>query len=116
MPYHEIETRIRYLTTEEGGRKTPVASGYRGQFYYDGNDWDGFQYFPDIAPTEFVELGKEVRVHVRFTYERWEAIHQHKLHVGKSFQVREGSKVVGEGIVTRLDVPAVEIAVGSGEN
>ncbi|ANO49162.1 hypothetical protein V8245_12300 [Flavobacterium columnare] len=37
-PY--LEAEIYYLTEAEGGRKTPVASGYRGQFYYDGKDWD----------------------------------------------------------------------------
>lgn len=35
-----LEAEIYYLTEAEGGRKTPVASGYRGQFYYDGKDWD----------------------------------------------------------------------------
>lgn len=42
---HEIEVEIRYLTTEEGGRRTGVFSGYRGQFYYGGNDYDGVQFF-----------------------------------------------------------------------
>ena len=36
--FHEIEAEIRYLTTEEGGRKHGVISGYRGQFYYGGDD------------------------------------------------------------------------------
>ncbi|AEW85062.1 hypothetical protein FCOL_01065 [Flavobacterium columnare ATCC 49512] len=35
-PY--LEAEIYYLTEAEVGRKTPVATGYRGQFYYDGKD------------------------------------------------------------------------------
>ncbi|MCJ1810444.1 MULTISPECIES: hypothetical protein [Flavobacterium] len=35
-----LEAEIYHFTEAEGGRKTPVASGYRGQFYYDDKDWD----------------------------------------------------------------------------
>jgi translation elongation factor EF-Tu-like GTPase len=114
--YHEIEARIRYLTTEEGGRKTPLANGYRGQFYYDGDDHDGFQFFPDVKGEELIELGTEVRAFVRFRTERWEQIHRHNLHVGKAFQIREGRRVVGEGIVTQLEVPRIETAVPPRDN
>ncbi|MEZ6138980.1 MAG: hypothetical protein R3B84_00280 [Zavarzinella sp.] len=58
--FHEIEAEIRYLTTQEGGRKTGVSSGYRGQFYYGGQDYDGFQYFPDgasIGPISSRKMG-----------------------------------------------------------
>ena len=43
----ELEAEIYYLTTEEGGRKGYVANGYRGQFYYNGNNWDALQEFID---------------------------------------------------------------------
>jgi translation elongation factor EF-Tu-like GTPase len=105
MHSHWIETRIRYLTTQEGGRKSGVANGYRGQFYYDGEDCDGVQYFPDFAPDEIICLGHEFRVIVRFPQDRWDLFHQHRLCPGKPFQIREGSHVVGEGVVTHLDVP-----------
>jgi len=42
----ELEAEIYYLTTEEGGRNSYVVSGYRGQFHYNGKDWD--------APQEFI--------------------------------------------------------------
>lgn len=109
MDLHWIEARIRYRTPEEGGRKTGVFSGYRGQFYYDGDDHDGFQYFPDRLE-QLVELGEQVRAHVRFRIQRWEEVHRHKIHVGKRFEIREGRKVVGDGVVTLLEVPAVEVA------
>ena len=108
MNFHVVETQIRYLTFDEGGRKTGMYSGYRGQFYYDGEDFDGFQYFPDIGREMPVELGREVRAFVRFNGDRWDEIHRYKLYEGKVFLIREGPKTVGEGIVTRLEVPKPE--------
>ena len=101
--YHVIEVMVRYLTTDEGGRKSGVNSGYRGQFYYDGDDWDGFQFFPD-HPHELVELGDTVRAFVEFRTGTWGPVHSKKISLGMSFQIREGSRKVGEGTVTRLDV------------
>jgi len=46
--FHEIEAELRYLTTDVGGRRTGVFSGYSGLLYYGEDDYDGFQYFPDI--------------------------------------------------------------------
>jgi translation elongation factor EF-Tu-like GTPase len=109
MEIHVIEAKIRYRTTEEGGRRSGgVVSGYRGQFHYDGADFDGFQYFPDLDPQVLTELGQEIRTFVLFPLIRWEQVHKHVLQVGKLFEIREGAKTVGEGIVTRLDVPAIE--------
>jgi len=100
--FHEIEAEIRYLTTGEGGRKTGVCSGYRGQFYYDGDDHDGFQHFPDLADGAVVGLGTSVRAVIRFRQERWEDVHSKRLSVGMSFQIREGSRTVGRGTVTKV--------------
>ncbi len=100
--FHEIKTEIRYLTTEEGGRNTGVYSGYRGQFYYDGYDYDGFQYFPELQDNEMVELGTTVKALVRFPQERWDEIHSNQIKVGMEFEIHEGAKVVGRGIVKSI--------------
>jgi translation elongation factor EF-Tu-like GTPase len=104
MQYHVIEAEIRYLTAEEGGRRSAVASGYRGQFHYGGEDYDGFQYFPDTAKTEAVELGKKVRAFVAFLSNRWEEVHRGQLAEGMPIEIREGSRIAGQGLVTRLNV------------
>jgi len=31
---HDFEARLRFLSPEEGGRKTPVRQGYRADFRY----------------------------------------------------------------------------------
>ena len=39
-PIRDIKAKIKLLTSAEGGRTTPAKSGYRPQFYYDGEHWD----------------------------------------------------------------------------
>ncbi len=99
---HAIEAEVRYLTTEEGGRRTGVFSGYRGQFYYGGNDYDGFQYFPDKADDEMVKLGMTVRAVVVFSQQRWDEVHSRHIAVGMPFEIREGDTTVGRGRVTKV--------------
>ena len=100
--FHEVEAEIRYLRTEEGGRRTGVCSGYRGQFFYEGDDYDGFQYFPHIPDNALVELGTTVRALIRFRQERWQEVHSKRITVGMPFQIREGNRTVGRGIVTKV--------------
>src|SRR5579862_9383829 len=99
--FRYIRAEIRYLTPEEGGRQSPIASGYRGQFHYvkEGDDWDGFQYFPDFGDDTFVPLGTTVTAFVEFAADRWNDTHRHRILEGMPFHIREGSRVVGRGVV-----------------
>lgn len=112
--WHQIQTEIRYLTETEGGRKSGVFSGYRGQFHYidDHSDWDGFQYFPDHAQ-QIVPLGETVRAMIRFAYDRWEVTHKNRIHEGMDFEIREGARLVGNGRVTDVSPPQIDIAAVS---
>ncbi len=92
----DIEAEIYYLTTEEGGRKRFVASGYRGQFYYDGNDWDAPQTFIDV---EKVLPGETVKIYLGFLSPEE---HFGKIYEGMPFEVREGARTVAKGIVTKI--------------
>ena len=92
----ELEADIYYLTIEEGGRKGYVASGYRGQFYYNGKDWD--------APQEFIEkeicnLGETVKVHLQTISTDF---HVGQFLAGQKFEIREGAKIVGRGKITKI--------------
>lgn len=59
----DAEAEITFLPTEHGGRSSAVRSGYRGQFYYGGHDWDAIQSFPD---TQEVCPGETARAYVAF--------------------------------------------------
>jgi len=87
---------VHYLTSKEGGRKIAVSSGYRGQFYYDGKDWDAPQEFID---KEICYPGEDVRVFLRTC--RPEA-HIGKFYVGKQFEIREGLRTVAVGTITKV--------------
>jgi translation elongation factor EF-Tu-like GTPase len=103
MSFQGVEATICYLTTDEGGG---VASGYRGQFHYQGEDSasDAIQEFPDVKAGSMIELGTTVRVVLLFPLDRWKEEHSKRIIVGMPFEIREGRKTVGRGIVTRLDV------------
>jgi len=92
----DIEAELIFLPTEAGGRKGPAFSGYRPQFFYDGQDWDAIQVYPDV---ERVNPGDTVRAY--FAFLRPE-MHLGKIMPGKLFLIREGNRVVAYGRVTRL--------------
>jgi hypothetical protein len=90
----ELEAEIYYLTPQEGGRQTAVFSGYRGQFYYDGRNWDAPQQFLD---KEMCSPGETVKVYLQTLSPHY---HTGKFYIGKEFEVREGGRIVGKGKVT----------------
>ena len=87
----EIEAEIYYLTEDEGGRKTALKSGYRGQFYYNGKDWDAPQEFIN---KEICELGESVKVYLQTLSSDF---HIGKFKINQEFEIREGNKTVGKG-------------------
>ena len=93
----DIEAEITFLTIEEGGRKTPAFSGYRPQFYYDGQDWDAIQNY--VGAVEPVYPGQTVTALLSFLSPQY---HVGKLYPGKEFLIREGQRVVGRGKVTKI--------------
>jgi hypothetical protein len=84
---------LKYLTTEEGGRKTPAFSGYRPQvkFDFDEMQTSGQQTFINkdtVYPGDTVEAA--IRI---LSVEHFE----NTLTEGMTFEFREGSKVIGTG-------------------
>ena len=92
----ELEAEIYYLTETEGGRKTSVANGYRGQFYYNGKDWDAQQQFID---KEICNPGETVKVYLQTSSTDF---HVGQFYVGQEFKTREGGKTVGKGKITKI--------------
>jgi translation elongation factor EF-Tu-like GTPase len=93
---HDIEATITFLGTEQGGRHKPCFSGYRPQFRYDDRDWDTQHEYPDQP---IVQPGQTVRALIQFlTPEN----HRGKIQPGMVFEIREGSRVVARGTVTKL--------------
>ncbi|MGW2719920.1 elongation factor Tu [Streptomyces sp. NPDC001178] len=91
-PSRRFSARVYVLSTREGGRSTPVSSGYRPQFYIRTADVVGDVDLggtalarPGDTVTMTVELGRDV-----------------PLEPGLGFAIREGGRTVGAGTVTRV--------------
>lgn len=87
-----FRARVYVLSAREGGRSTPVATGYRPQFYIRTADVVGDVDLgaaavarPGDTVTMTVELGREV-----------------PLETGLGFAIREGGRTVGAGTVTAV--------------
>ncbi|MDG9726145.1 MULTISPECIES: elongation factor Tu [unclassified Streptomyces] len=92
VPARRFTARVHVLSAREGGRSTPVATGYRPQFYIRTADVVGDVDLGAVAVarpgdtvTMTVELGRDV-----------------PLETGLGFAVREGGRTVGAGTVTEV--------------
>lgn len=91
-----VEVEVTFLPTNAGGRSTPVFSGYRCQFFYDGEDRDVEQKYIN---KEIVYPGETVKALIRFYFPENVV---GKLKSGKVFLLREGFKVIGYGQITKI--------------
>jgi len=92
----DIEVVMTFLRTEEGGKTRPAFSGYRPQFYYQGEDWDAQHTYIGV---EKVNPGGTVTAQLKFL-----SPHNHvgKIAVGMEFLIREGKLTVATGRVTKI--------------
>ncbi len=92
-PHTKFEAEVYVLKKEEGGRHTPFFNGYRPQFYVRTTDVTGTVTLPE--GTEMVMPGDNVNITV-------ELITPIAIEEGLRFAIREGSKTVGAGVVTKI--------------
>jgi len=92
-PHTEFEAEVYILSKEEGGRHTPIFSGYKPQFYVRTTDVTGEVTLPE--GTEMVTPGDTVKYVVKL-------IAPIVLEEKTRFTVREGGKTVGAGVVTKI--------------
>ncbi|MCX5555993.1 elongation factor Tu [Streptomyces sp. NBC_00038] len=92
VPSRRFSAQVYVLSAREGGRTTPVSTGYRPQFYIRTADVVGDVDLGEIAVarpgdtvTMAVELGRDV-----------------PLEPGLGFAIREGGRTVGAGTVTSV--------------
>jgi elongation factor Tu len=100
----DVEVDVYFLPTDDGGKSSPVFSGYRPQFYFAYEHWAAEFRFPDSSS---VEPGQRARAEVRFAAPSYLV---GRLGLASPFLVREGARIVAYGAVTRLvDLPAAAI-------
>ena len=92
-PHTDFDSEVYVLTKEEGGRHTPFFSGYKPQFYIRTMDITGVLDLP--SGVEMALPGDNVQMKVKL-------ITPVALEEGVRFAIREGSRTVGAGVITRV--------------
>ena len=92
-PHTKFEGSVYVLSKDEGGRHTPFFDNYRPQFYFRTTDVTGVVKLPE--GTEMVMPGDNVDMSV-------ELIQPVAMDEGLRFAIREGSRTVGAGRVTKI--------------
>lgn len=96
----ELHARVYFLTPEEGGRKTPVLSGYKPSIFFDKDGTMSIVFLDQENNTEAMLLGREYKVRIVMNYrERLDV-----LTPGASFQLREGLRVTARGTISKVRV------------
>lgn len=91
--HKDFECEVYILTESEGGRKTPITTGYKPQFYFRTTDVTG-----EVELGEGVDMakpGENVKMIVKL-------IAPIAMEEQLRFAIREGSKTVGSGVVTKI--------------
>ncbi|MFF1544588.1 elongation factor Tu [Streptomyces sp. NPDC058291] len=91
-PRRRFSAQVYVLSAREGGRTTPVSTGYRPQFYIRTADVVGDV---DLGAVAVARPGDTVDMTV-------ELGHEIALEPGLGFAVREGGRTVGAGTVTSV--------------
>ena len=100
LNYYNVEfnkvdfiAELKYLTDEQGGRSTPVRSGYRPQVKFDFEEMQtsGQQTFID---KEIVHPGDNVKAKIKILSPDYFA---NTLIEGMDFEFREGARIIGTG-------------------
>ncbi|MBT3199850.1 MAG: hypothetical protein HN350_08030 [Phycisphaerales bacterium] len=99
---HELEGIVFVIPTEFGGRRGAIHSGYRGQFFWhingeQGTDWLAEHYFEK----DIVEPGSSAKCKIKLAGTILELGEKTGMPVGRQFGLREGSRIVAVGVLTR---------------
>ena len=92
-PHTKFKGEVIILTKDEGGRHTPIFSGYRPQFYFRTTDVTG-----TVALPEGVEMampGDNLTIN-------GELITPIAMEKGVRFAIREGGRTIAAGVVTEI--------------
>src|SRR5262245_36468213 len=94
-PHAGFLATVYLLGREEGGRHTPVFSGYRPQFYFRTTDVTGSIVLPEGV--EMALPGDVLDMEVQLAPDNPVAMDE-----GQRFAIREGGRTVGSGTVTKV--------------
>ncbi|GAB4113995.1 MAG: elongation factor Tu [Candidatus Caldatribacteriota bacterium] len=92
-PHTKFKASVYVLTKEEGGRHTPIFSGYRPQFYFRTTDVTGTVILPEGV--EMIMPGDNVNITA-------ELITPIAMEKQLRFAIREGGRTISAGVVSEI--------------
>lgn len=92
-PHTEFEAEVYILSKDEGGRHTPFFTGYKPQFFIRTADVTGEATLP--KGVEMIMPGDNAKMTVKL-------IVPVAMEEGQRFAIREGSKTVGAGVISKI--------------
>lgn len=112
METQDFNAKLKYRTTEEGGRNGYAASGYRPHIEFDNYP----EYLTSGSQTfinkEKVYPGDTVDAEINIIGTEYFA---KRLYIGKKFKFCEGSRIIGSGEITEVVNKELEIEFGQKE-
>jgi elongation factor Tu len=97
--HQRFTATLRLLPAAEGGRRTPVRSGYSPQFYVRTTDVSGVLDFGGMSGSGGAVTSARPGQTVQVTVALGKPV---ALDAGQTFAIREGGRTVGAGTVTAL--------------
>lgn len=94
----DIDAQLTFRTPEEGGRVTPAFSGYRSDLKFDFSDTQ-VSCSHRYLRRNYANPGETVPASIKISDSDWL---KKKLKVGDQFEIREGSKIIGFGMVSKV--------------
>jgi elongation factor Tu len=94
----DFTATVRFKTTQGGGRKTPVSTGYWPQikFHFTEKQSGARHTFID---KDLVHPGDVVKASIKTLSPHF---FEHSLKEGTEFEIREGHMVVGTGVIENI--------------
>lgn len=96
--HQKILASLYILSKEEGGRHSPFGENYKPQLFIRTNDVTGTLRFPNgegVDHSQMVQPGDNIEMEI-------ELVKKTPLELNQRFNIREGGKTVGTGLVTRI--------------
>jgi translation elongation factor EF-Tu-like GTPase len=105
----DFRARVRFLSQEEGGRKSPVFQGYRPDLAYKEGAFELFMIWPRFLDDALKEREEKTAVPNLSLADFYivnqrlkEEVHRQRIKPGTELWVCEGQKKVAEVVVTDL--------------
>jgi len=92
-PHTDFEAEVYILSKDEGGRHTPFFTGYKPQFFIRTGDITGEVTLPEGV--EMVMPGDSAKMTIKL-------IVPVAMEEGLRFAIREGSRTVGAGVISKI--------------